>query len=369
MHRVIHLLGFGAQLANIKSMARQVGKFFTLGATAIAAAIALVAASDASARVYDQQIEAARLCTKHFPEQERLNGIPTHLLAAIASVESGRWNEELNMALPWPWTINVEGKGYYFGSKAEAVSKVKALLKSGIRSIDVGCMQVNLKHHPNAFATLDQAFDPHYNVVYAAKFLRTNYEDMRSWTRAAAAYHSKAPKEGKKYLTQIENTWSTIVGRVRKARANRDIASDERSGPRVVNVSQAGIDQSFGSLEKDFATEKVMEGGDVDQLNPPAKRAKEKGSASMRVIELSSRIDTPKSNVMVIRPTVSADAKDSTSAASARDRHMAAVKDDLFVMNKSDNAQAIGADKQEPEANVTEAPREKVRMANFVFVD
>ena len=38
----------------------------------------------------------------------------------------------------------------------------------GARSIDVGCMQVNLLHHADAFASLEQAFDPVANARYAA---------------------------------------------------------------------------------------------------------------------------------------------------------------------------------------------------------
>jgi hypothetical protein len=108
----------------------------------------------------DALIDGARQCTQQFPQQERAQRIPLHLLAAISSTESGRWHKGLNMALPWPWTINVEGKGYYFNTKAEAVAKTEELLAAGKRSIDVGCMQVNLRHHPDAFASLNAAFDP-----------------------------------------------------------------------------------------------------------------------------------------------------------------------------------------------------------------
>jgi len=61
---------------------------------------------------------------------------------------------------PWPWTINAEGQGPYFATRAEAISAVQRLQEQGVRSIDVGCMQVNLLHHPQAFATMEQAFDP-----------------------------------------------------------------------------------------------------------------------------------------------------------------------------------------------------------------
>jgi len=182
------------------------------------------------ARAGDALIDGARLCTQNFPIQEREKNIPVHLLAAIASAESGRWHKGLGMPLPWPWTINVEGKGYYFGSKAEAIARTQAFLRQGKRSIDVGCMQVNLKHHAGAFKTLNEAFEPQTNVAYAANFLRNNYDDLGDWIKATAAYHSRTSSLGRVYLARIEQTWNRIVSKVQAAQTRQS------SGYRVVNV-------------------------------------------------------------------------------------------------------------------------------------
>ncbi len=179
------------------------------------------------AHAADPLVEGARQCTQQFPAQEQANGIPTHLLAAISSVESGRWHDQLGLPLPWPWTINVEGKGYYFDSKAEAVAKTSAFLHQGITSIDVGCMQVNLKHHPHAFRSLEEAFDPAHNVAYGAQFLRSNYNDEGDWIKATADYHSRTNKQGMEYLALIEKSWNRIVGKVQQARARQGIAPEQ----------------------------------------------------------------------------------------------------------------------------------------------
>jgi hypothetical protein len=42
---------------------------------------------------------------------------------------------------------------------------------AGITSLDVGCLQVNLAQHPDAFSTLAAAFDPVANADYGAAFL------------------------------------------------------------------------------------------------------------------------------------------------------------------------------------------------------
>lgn len=183
----------------------------------IAAAIAML---PAPALAYDALIEGAKQCTQYFPIKEREQGIPVHLLAAISSIETGRYHKGLGMALPWPWTINVEGKGYFFQTKAEAMAETRRHLNNGKRSIDVGCMQVNLKHHPDAFATLEEAFDPEKNVGYAAKFLHSNYGQLgNSWVKAAAAYHSRTPSRGNPYLQKVALAWQKIVIKVQQAQA------------------------------------------------------------------------------------------------------------------------------------------------------
>ena len=75
--------------------------------------------------------------------------VPPQLLAAIGRVESGRRDPVTGVWGAWPWTINAEGSGSYFDTKAEAIQAVQALQARGVRSIDVGCMQVNLMHHPD----------------------------------------------------------------------------------------------------------------------------------------------------------------------------------------------------------------------------
>ena len=54
-------------------------------------------------------------------------------------------------ALAWPWTVNQAGKSFYLKSKQEAIAKVKELQAQGHTNIDVGCMQINLAYHPDAF--------------------------------------------------------------------------------------------------------------------------------------------------------------------------------------------------------------------------
>ncbi len=174
---------------------------FTGKLTSLCAAAGFFAAAPAFAAAPDTLIEGAKQCTRHLPRYEREYAIPTHLLSAIASTESGRYHEGLKMRLPWPWTINVEGTGYFFNTKEDADQlAVRKLQMRGIQSIDVGCMQVNLMHHPHAFRSLEEAFEPQYNVAYAAGFLRGLYQQDGSWKQASADYHSHTPARGEEYV-------------------------------------------------------------------------------------------------------------------------------------------------------------------------
>jgi hypothetical protein len=145
-------------------------------------------------------------CRAAIRAAERAAGIPAQLMAAIGRVESGRRAADGSVN-PWPWSINAEGEGRIFESKAEAVAAVRALQARGVRSIDVGCMQVNLLHHPDAFASLEQAFDPAANAAYAARFLVELHGQTGEWPAAAALYHSATPELGAEYRRKVMAAW------------------------------------------------------------------------------------------------------------------------------------------------------------------
>src|SRR5690242_1287826 len=77
------------------------------------------------------------LCRAAVAAAERNSSIPPHLLAAISRVESGRRDPVTGDWHPWPWTVDVEGQGAFYDTKAEAVAAVQAAQARGVRSIDV----------------------------------------------------------------------------------------------------------------------------------------------------------------------------------------------------------------------------------------
>ena len=152
-------------------------------------------------------VTPSALCRSAIASAERAYNVPDRLMQAIGVVESGR-SDERGGVTAWPWTINVEGTGYVFESKQEAIDAVNAQRARGARSIDVGCMQVNLLHHGSAFGSLEQAFDPTANARYAAEFLQKLLAQTGSWPRAAAGYHSLTPDIGADYARKVLNVWA-----------------------------------------------------------------------------------------------------------------------------------------------------------------
>ncbi|GAA0602031.1 hypothetical protein GCM10009416_44850 [Craurococcus roseus] len=147
--------------------------------------------------------EPGQLCRAAVAAVEREAGLPPRLLAAMARVETGRRDPDTGRFHPWPWTINAEGRGSFFPTKAAAIAAVQALQAQGVRSIDVGCMQINLRHHAKAFASLEEAFDPLANARYAARFLRDLQATRGDWMRSASHYHSQTPELAEAYRARI----------------------------------------------------------------------------------------------------------------------------------------------------------------------
>src|SRR5262245_14779315 len=150
-----------------------------LAVAAIALLLPLGAAAAATEEAAVKKPSPWSLCAKATNLIERQEGIPRQLLRAISKVESGRFHAKKQIVMAWPWTVMAEGRGRYLPTKSAAIAEVEGLRARGVRNIDVGCMQVNLYYHPDAFADLNQAFDPVANVAYAASYLKALRSEER----------------------------------------------------------------------------------------------------------------------------------------------------------------------------------------------
>ncbi|MED9202677.1 transglycosylase [Escherichia marmotae] len=138
----------------------------------------------------------------------RAHGIPAEVLYAISLTETAMAPGDMagvmqysrhdgrlpDASRPWPWTINVAGKGYRYASRLEAWQALQVFLKHyPARRIDVGIAQVNLGWNGHRFPSTWAAFDPYTSLETAAVILqecRQRHPD--SWLKAAGCYHHPA---------------------------------------------------------------------------------------------------------------------------------------------------------------------------------
>ncbi len=185
-------------------------------------------------------VAQAGLCTAAIAAAERRHGLPPGLLLAIAKVESGRPLPPRGALAPWPWTTDAEGTGAFYSSAAEAIEGARtALAKS--RNLDVGCLQISLLHHPTAFATLTDAFDPARNADYAARFLRRLQTGPAAgdWLTASGLYHSQTAWRAADYRARVE---AVMAGRALPAAGPAPLFSRaEQRGPIRFEVTRDGV--------------------------------------------------------------------------------------------------------------------------------
>ena len=204
------------------------------------------------------------LCLKEAVRLEKRSRIKTNLLSAISLVESGRYSKKYPTGISWPWTVTAEGNGQFYPSKNEAIAAVRELQKKGVENIDVGCMQINLKYHPDAFDSLEDAFDPAKNVSYAAEFLKRNYQETNSWGEAATRYHSKNVRNAFKYEDKLLETWNRLTkyGNPANPKQTAQVRDASKSTVDKINKKVRQIKQK---VQKDT----------VETIKPGSKQARE----------------------------------------------------------------------------------------------
>ncbi|HHI71481.1 MAG TPA: lytic transglycosylase domain-containing protein [Rhodobacteraceae bacterium] len=129
--------------------------------------------------------------------------VPPRLLFAIALTESGRRGK------PWPWTMNVEGRPYYFPTRAAAENALRRWLTKN-KQPDVGLMEVNWRYHRQKLQDHTKALDPWYNLRAGALILRQAYDATGDWWRAAGRYHSTTPSLASIYRQRVRRWWRRI---------------------------------------------------------------------------------------------------------------------------------------------------------------
>lgn len=173
-----------------------------LAARLLAAALAVVALPDPATA------STAALCDRAAARAAAETGVPLAVLRAIARTETGRTRD--GRLKPWPWTVNMEGKGRWFETRDGAHRYTARHAAEGARSFDVGCFQINHRWHGDAFDSLAEMFDPLANARYAADFLSRLHAETGDWTRAVGTYHSRSPALARRYTARFGKIYRTV---------------------------------------------------------------------------------------------------------------------------------------------------------------
>lgn len=206
----------------------------------------------------------AGLCVRAILAAQERHGIPDNLLLGIGLQEAGtRRGGRLTV---WPWAVNAAGEGRLFDSREAAMAWVRARRAAGVRSIDVGCLQINLRWHPRAFAALEDGFDPARNADYAARFLVSLRERTGSWSLAAGSYHSFTPAKRDVYLASLRRNLAAANARLTELAA--------LAGPVAVSASPpaARPRRAPAPLEGGFWSAWLSEGTGADRRSLYARR-------------------------------------------------------------------------------------------------
>lgn len=136
--------------------------------------------------------------------------LPPALLYAVALTESRRRLDDGRL-VPWPWTLNIEGRAYYFASKAAATQTLSAYLASGRRSVAVGLMQKHWRWHAARLHSPAIALDPYYNLRLGAAYLADCHRRRGSWSGALTCYHgARDAVASAAYLQQVRRAWARL---------------------------------------------------------------------------------------------------------------------------------------------------------------
>lgn len=160
-----------------------------------------------------------------FNKVSEKSGIHPTVFYGIAMNES-KWKGR-----PWPWTLNVAGKSYYFKDRETASKAAEFLLSKKFTLFDIGLMQVNWKWNGHRFKDPWNALDPNTNIAAAADILLENFSRTKSMAKAIGAYHSKDPARAGPYISRFSKHFHGVIAELN--RTTQKMASNDEAIERL----------------------------------------------------------------------------------------------------------------------------------------
>ncbi len=143
---------------------------------------------------------------------ETAEGVDPHLLYAIAIAESQKYFTG-GFIRPWPWSVNVEGKGHYFDTRAEAEQFVDELFSQGLKSIDIGPMQINTYWHGHRVSDPKDLFSLSTAISVSSDILKEAMDSSPSdQALGIGRYHTWSDEQrARSYGSRVIKYWEAIL--------------------------------------------------------------------------------------------------------------------------------------------------------------
>jgi len=146
------------------------------------------------------------------------HGVPVEVFFSMIKTESGRTFS--GRYLPWPWTLNVNHKAYYYDNKRAAVLALQRFLQNPKNKIAVGLGQIYLPAHGKKFINPLTLLDPHVNLNFAAQLLKYEFKRAKKqsaqsnwWTAVGRYHHPSKEKYAKPYREIVFRKCQKITDR------------------------------------------------------------------------------------------------------------------------------------------------------------
>ncbi|NLC21098.1 MAG: lytic transglycosylase domain-containing protein [Halomonadaceae bacterium] len=137
--------------------------------------------------------------------------VDPQLLYAVALAESQKTVD--GQVRPWPWALNVQGKGYYFDTREEAEDHLAATIARGVKNVDIGPLQINYNWHGHRIVEPSDLFDLATSVRVGADILSEALGSApHDRVLAVGRYHNwKDEHRARQYGTKVLKYFDIIV--------------------------------------------------------------------------------------------------------------------------------------------------------------
>jgi len=141
----------------------------------------------------------------------RETGVPAPLLYAVALTESGQSRLSQSHWRPWPWTLNISGRGQDFASRRAAWLALQNALGDEDASVDIGLMQVNWRYQHRDLGSPWQSLDPYHNLRVGAAILKRCHSSDVDWWKSVGCYHApNNPVRAQHYRERVRGSWRAL---------------------------------------------------------------------------------------------------------------------------------------------------------------